>query len=310
VIPQSFDLRASKLLPVTPTNTYLDVPDELVIHWGNTPTGSTASFYWPQVDSSAVLALAERFCSSHLLFATDANTIQCVVPNGVTYIPIPPAGDNVNYSGLFTINLRNTVRKGHEYNIAVQRYSTGSFTRTPIAPPPQASGKTLRGFSTSLGESSASPTATSRTSIDLSNTVIWRQAVGAFQVKILVTTADVMLPTEANTLAIFKWRLENMNPIYRWYPVLERYTELVAAHVNGLGGLANAIPSSLGGAPPGLYGSEKGDRERKGRILEVSYTGLREFEGFKLVTKDKEELKFRGTKREIEELVRKAWEHQ
>jgi hypothetical protein len=321
VIPQAFDLRASKTLPLTPTNTYLDVPDELMIHWGNTPVGSIASFYWPQLDSSSVLALAKKFYSSHLLFATDANTVQCVVPKGVTYIPIPPAGDNVNYAGLLTINLPKTVRKGQQFNVTVERYSTRSFTDVLIEGPPRASGqpliksatKTLPPLLTSGTSPEETPVPSSTkatTSVDLSNTRIWRQAVGAFQIKIPVTTADVMLPAEANTLAVFKWRLENMDPIYRWYPVLVRYTELVAARVNGLGGLASAIPPSLGWAPPGVYGGGKGDCEKTGRVCEVSYSGSAEFEGFKLLTKEKEELRFRGTKRELEELVRRAWEHQ
>jgi hypothetical protein len=82
----------------------------------------------------------------------------------------------------------------------------------------------------------------------------WRQINGAFQVRIPVTTKDVMLPREEDILAILKWRLEQMSPVYRWYPVLERYISLVAAPVDGLGGNSQNVPPSLGGYPSGDKG--------------------------------------------------------
>jgi hypothetical protein len=64
----------------------------------------------------------------------------------------------------------------------------------------------------------------------------WRQITGAFQVRIPVTTRQVMLPPEEDTLAVLKWRVGQMSAVYRWYPVVKRYAELVAARVDGLGG--------------------------------------------------------------------------
>ena len=49
----------------------------------------------------------------------------------------------------------------------------------------------------------------------------WRYVVGSFQVQIPVVTGDKILPSEENTLAIMKWRLQQMLPSNRWYLVLE-----------------------------------------------------------------------------------------
>ena len=39
----------------------------------------------------------------------------------------------------------------------------------------------------------------------------WRYVVGSFAVRIPVTTPDVMLPAEENTLAIMKWHRSEMD---------------------------------------------------------------------------------------------------
>jgi len=59
-----------------------------------------------------------------------------------------------------------------------------------------------------------------------------------------VTTARYMLPPEVNTLAIMKWRFEQMAPGNRWYPVLLRYIKYIAGRVDGLGGNSSSVPPS------------------------------------------------------------------
>jgi hypothetical protein len=78
VVPQAFDTRPSPPL-VSPPGQPVPLPDEIMIDWGNTPAGSTASIYWPQVNAVDVIALANQSYSSHLLSAVDANTLQCTV---------------------------------------------------------------------------------------------------------------------------------------------------------------------------------------------------------------------------------------
>jgi hypothetical protein len=67
-VPQTFDARPG---PAPGTGQLEDYPDELMISWGNTPLGSTASIYWPAVASTDVLALAKQFYSTHQLSAAD-----------------------------------------------------------------------------------------------------------------------------------------------------------------------------------------------------------------------------------------------
>jgi hypothetical protein len=45
---------------------------------------------------------------------------------------------------------------------------------------------------------------------------------GAFNIRIPVTSAAVMLPIEENTFAILKWRLQTEPAPYRWRPVWQR----------------------------------------------------------------------------------------
>jgi hypothetical protein len=48
-----------------------------MIDWGDTPAGSTAYIYWPQVGASTVLQLASQLYTTRLLSTADSHTIQC-----------------------------------------------------------------------------------------------------------------------------------------------------------------------------------------------------------------------------------------
>ena len=85
LIPTLFDLRFTS--PEVAQNA---LPDELMIEWGNTPAGSVASIYWPQLNADHVLQLANRFYTFNKLGKTDAHTIQ-VTTGSITDIPIPRA---------------------------------------------------------------------------------------------------------------------------------------------------------------------------------------------------------------------------
>lgn len=110
----------------------------------------------------------------------------------------------------------------------------------------------------------------------------WRYIIGTFQVKIPVTTSEVMLLPEENTLAIMKWRLQQMMPTNRWYLVLKRYIELISERIKGLGGNPDAIPPSPIGAP--LEPSRSCDElvEFRGKVMEVSFDCFGDLEGFVL----------------------------
>ena len=256
IVPQAFDLRPSKV-PIPLPGTGLDLPDELMIDWGKTPPGSVATIYWPGLDSHKVLALAHSIYASHLLSAADGHTIQCETTAGVTYIPIPHVS-GVNFAGLMTIDLPNTVTDGQVFDIMVRRGSTrlGQLP-TPPAPPPRAPRIAI-----------AAPIALAPSRVgkrvapafDPETSFTWRQTLGSFQVRIPVTNRKVMLPIEEDTLAILRWRLENKPAPYRWRPVWKRMIELVEARVAGLGGDPDSIPPSLGGFPGGHGEPQPGPR--------------------------------------------------
>jgi hypothetical protein len=298
IIPQTFDLRPS-LPPILGQDALLHYPDELMIDWGNTPAGSKASIYWPQVSALQVLQLASRLYASHLLTATDANTIQCEVTKSTSYVPIP-TGAGQNFAGLLTIELPPNVVKGQEFNVVVRRITTRRFQEEP---PIQI------GFR-------PKPARSKRQQDNVLNSkraINWRYVVGTFQVKIPVSTAHALLPAEENTLAIFKWRLQAMSPKNRWYPVLERYISYIAARVDGLGGDSTAIKPSLQGVPAkgkdsGEGGKGQGEEriEYNGKVSGLIYDRFGDFDGFILDTEDGER-RFWGRETEIEIVVRRAW---
>lgn len=314
-VPQTFDIRPSAAITTT-AGALLDYPDELMIDWGGVPVGSTAHIYWPQVDASQVLDLAKRLYGTSLLSASDSHTIDCNVTRGVTYVPIP-TGTGENFAGLLTVDLPTTVTTGQEFDIIVRRVSTrrqaiieGPTVRGPrIAEHEAADEKTAAarpskraakssGETGTMAARKASSELTARAATDDtapsaarasvkdhkevgSRMVNWRYVVGTFQVKIPVTTAEVMLRPDENTLAIIRWRLTQIATTNRWFPVLTRYAEYLAARIDALGGDSTSIQPSPNGVPlpTGPYGHRPA---HTGRVHEIVFDCNGEFEGFTL----------------------------
>jgi hypothetical protein len=300
-VPQTFDLRPGPVLGSEPIEDY---PDELMISWGETPAGSTASIYWPAVSSTEVLALADELYSTHQLSATDAHTITCTVPRGITNVPIP-SGTGPNYAGLFTVDLPDGVTAGQVYTVTVRRISSRQQ---------QASGAPV-----------AQTAGTALTAVGPRPTRSWRYVVGSFAVRIPVTTGPVMMPYEENTISILRWRLSQMAPANRWVPVLKRYLGLLEQRLTGIGGNPGAIvPSPYGVTPvpnplapiagrrphphPGPGQVREHFHEATGKINGVVYDRFGDFEGFHLLTEHGDERHYRSREAEIENLVRFAWE--
>jgi hypothetical protein len=279
-VPQTFDIRPSPLIMATPGQ-LLDYPDELMIDWGRTPVGSVAHIYWPQVDALQVLALANRLYGTHLLSASDGHTIDCAVTRGVTYVPVPP-GVGENFAGLFTVDLPATVTTGQEFDIIVRRVASRrveiifDVPNVPAAPRIAAGGANAK--KGAQGEADVAVAAAEGLGPAMQN---WRYVVGTFQVKIPVTTSEVMLGPEENTLAIMKWRLQQMAPSNRWYPVLQRYVSYIAARVDGLGGDSTSILPSPNGVPVKDL-VKATEHEYTGKVCEIAFDCFGDFEGFVL----------------------------
>ena len=299
-VPQTFDARPG---PAAGSGQLENYPDELMIDWGGTPVGSTATIYWPQVVAADVLGLAKTLYSTHQLSSTEANTIQCTVPDGFTFVPIP-AGSGENFAGLFTVDLPPGVRTRQEFTITVRRLTTRRAPAPPQPPPPPPP--------IQLAGDAAPAAATNGHG---KRTLNWRYIIGTFAVRIPVTIASTMLPQEENTLAIMKWRLAQQTPSDRWVPVLKRYIGLIEGRVNALGGNASTIlPSPWGyrGAPkrkpqPGRH-RRWDEHGVTGKVDGVIYDRFGDFEGFLLVAEDGDRRVFFGREAEIESLTRFAWE--
>lgn len=273
-IPQTFDIRPSV---AGGSSAY---PDELMIDWGAIPPGSLASIYWPQVIAADVLDLASALYSSHTLSAADVHTLQCKVTGGVTYVPIP-TGAGENFAGLLTVDLPTTVVTGQEFNIVVRRVSTRQI------PPPIVINTRSLPATIDMVAKGRKPKAGKKVPAKVAQAVTpslpqsYRYVVGTFAVKIPVATAEVMLFPEENTLAIMKWRLQQMVPSNRWYPVLERYINYIGARVDGLGGDSNSVLPSPNGVPPKDL-VEAAEHEYTGKICEVLFDCFGDFQGFVL----------------------------
>ena len=132
--------------------------------------------------------------------------------------------------------------------------------------------------------------------------------VGSFDVQIPVTTGDKILPSEENTLAIMKWRLQQMLPSNRWYPVLERYIQYLSARVDGLGGNSNNIQPSPNGVPPSqLVPPSLAGEKYTGKICEVLFDCFGDFEGF-ILNSCEGSRTFKTCERGIAEVVMRACE--
>jgi len=279
-IPQSFDTRPS--LPYKDAaGTVLNPPDELMIDWGNTPVGSTVNIYWPQVNAAEVLQLASELYGTHQLSAADANTVQCKVPQGITYVPIP-AGAGKNFAGLFTVDLPLGIVQGQEFDIVVRRIATTRLRGAKL----QDNNNELavvRGFRT------------------------WRYITGTFQVKIPVTTEETMLWPDENMLAVLKWRLDHMSPLYRWYPVIKKYIEYVSGRVEGSGGDPASIKPSLQGVPVKNPAGIPAEHCVSGKVCEVVYNCFGDFEGFVLTMCCGNQQAFKTCEKGIEQIVLRAF---
>jgi len=296
-VPQTFDMRPSPLTVLKPAGYLENYPDELMIDWGNVPSGSMVSIYWPQVNAADVVALALKRYAFPFLTATDAHTIRCLSNKGVTYIPIPTGEvGGQSFAGLFTVDLPEALRSGNAYRITVRRITsrqvTAALNPTVGQPVNPVVGVTERGL------------------------LNWRYIVGLFQVSIPVGTAAMLLPQEENLLAILKWRQTLLPASNKWYPVLTRYISYVAARVKGLGGDPGTIPASPTGYQRtlGVITTGNGHKQPEGVVEEIlgKVKGLifdrwGDFDGFSIETKKGELINFFGRERRIEEIVRHAW---
>jgi hypothetical protein len=244
IIPQVFDITPTTPVPTTAA-TPLQRPDDLLFDWATVPSGSTANIYWPGVNASDVIGLANQWYAYHSISASDTHTLVVTINDTKqTYIPIPTSAGE-KFAGLITINLPGTIVKGMEFQVVVERITTIQYTpqiipipkiahQTDVAPPQ---------FEKSVITAAALPQA------DSNAPYYWRQIIGSFSLRIPIVPHGNLLPAEYDGLAILKWRLTQMPPTNRWYPVIERLIGVTEGRIEGAGGDPTLIPPS--GSPRG-----------------------------------------------------------
>jgi hypothetical protein len=273
--------------------------DELMIAWGDTPAGSTASLYLPGVAAADILALAEGLYSDQHLTIDDANTIE--VPVGpITFVPIPKSYGLL--AGLLTVNLPPGVVRGDVYTIVVRQVTdAGTVAVTGRG---DTGGRIAGNQAVLAKQGGAAP-------------ISWRRVLGAFQINIPISTKEQLLVPEEHRLALFRWITEGILPRNRWYPVMQRYIEQLAGRVTGFGGDPGKILPSPTGYVPGLpsphgHGHEGDEgshhREVSGKVNGIVYDHFGDFEGFIIETSRGESRRFHSREQRVLKLVRKALE--
>jgi glutaminase-like protein len=229
-------------------------PDELMIHWGNTPAGSRATLYLPGLNVSDVVEMAEAD-GNHSLEQVDEHTLQCRA-SGATYVPISPEAAG-NYAGLLTVDLPPKVHKGQEFTIVV-RQLTNAEGKPPIVI------ESPSGVESEAGAASVAP-------------LRWRKVLGSFQLTIPVHTKEVILEPEVRLLSVLRWIRQSIPENDRWHRVFERYVEQTAGRVDALGGYSDDVLPSPSGVdvtlrlrildPQGEYFGKPVDIDVKHRTL-------------------------------------------
>jgi hypothetical protein len=326
--PQTFEVRPTPILLPTALGN-----DELMIEWGNTPTGSLANIYLPAVPASQIIDMANQIYSDHRLKQVEANTIQCPT-GGVTYIPIPKAA-GPNFASLLTIDLPDTVKKGQVYDISVKQItSAAGYGRIGLNRDGKGQqGKTQAVARRGAAASQAAPAfqegafASTGGLID----IFWRRVLGEFKLTIPVSTKHELLIPEERRLSILRWIEKSIPVENRWYKVFGRYVEQTGERVRYMGGDPDQVKPDPNGDWNGQIRAHDQEHEHEheheherehehehreigeqrqefsGKISGLVYDRFGDFDGFLLDTEDGEH-RFFSREEPMEALVAEAWE--
>ena len=219
-IPLTFEIQ-----PTSRTVELDEIPDELMIDWGNIPDGSIAKIYLPGINSAEVCSLATGLYKSHRLTGVDEHTVQCPT-GGITYLPIP---DNIqtNLAGLLSVDLPESVRRDQAFTIIVRQITT-AFEQTPVVIAPRTTNLS--------GETAATIPP-----------LKWRRILGSFQLTIPVRTKEVLLEPELRQLSVLRWIQKAIPEDDIWFPVFQRYVGQIAGRVDAFGGDSSGVVASPSG---------------------------------------------------------------
>ncbi|MGO9955009.1 MAG: hypothetical protein ACLP50_03380 [Solirubrobacteraceae bacterium] len=297
-VPQTLEIRPT---PVPLPAGYR--PDELMIEWGEIPSGSSAELYLPAVSAPEILEMAADMYATHRLKLLDPHTVEIdVATGGVSYLPIPASASGLNYMGLLTVTLPAGIHKGQEFAVIVKQLTSAGARGEVQGDTEVAAAVAVEAFT-------------------------WRRVLGVFRLNIPVATKATLLEGERRTLSIMRWIAGSIPIASRWYPVFERYLAQLAERVEAMGGNPVLVfPSPTGnwwepgGGREGGKGHEghepqpprhHADIELTGKVVGVDHDRFGDFEGFLLQERYGGEIvRFRTRHRAMAEVVEYAWRGQ
>jgi hypothetical protein len=334
VAPQTLQIRPTPPVPLD------DRPDELMIAWGNVPTGTRASIYLPTVDAAAALDWAHRMYVSNRLWLVDGHTLACEA-GGVTFVPIPGASD-VDHVGLMAVELPPTVHKGERYSVRVRQLTGARFgagRQVEVAKNVRGRGRVevreaVGGVSPEVALSSFESAARKG--------FLYRRTIGAFGLEIPVSTKAAMLADEERTLSILRHIEQSVPFETKWWPVFKRYVDLFTGRVAGMGGDPTLVVATGDGdwKHPGKWHHQGGhdddghdrwhdecrcegrcdecrrdeqgdDHARRGpligKVVALRYDHFGDFTGFVVETAHDVNVVVWSHERPVERLARQAW---
>jgi hypothetical protein len=257
----------------------------------------------------------------------------------VTYIPVP-AGQDIDYAGLLTIEPPSADWHGKSYTVVV-RQVTNAYGAVPKEPKGQVAsvkgqGDTIRsGHSATFSNTGGATTAGMTTGGTTTGSTgkqkggrggnpyryrQWRRVIGAFQLTVPVKAKTQLLAVEERRLALLRWVAEAIPAGTRWHPVFQRYLDVIAGRVRAFGGDPKRIlPSPSGtvepyrppsgghhGEHPGKPGAHPGHIDQVGKVGGLLFDHFGDFEGFVLHTEHGRH-RYRSHEKDIERLVDEAW---
>jgi hypothetical protein len=205
-----------------------------------------------------------------------------------------------------TIDLPPTVKRGQSFSIVVRQITSSASKQAPPPPPNQPPGRIgARG--------KAAPRASASSSFHGQS----RHTIGAFQIQIPVRTKTAMLEPEERNLSVLRWIQQTIPNENRWYPVFERYVDVIADRVNALGGDATTILPSPDGSgvhptkqpghhPEPVRHHPEPRVEFVGKVDGLVYDRFGDFAGFVLETDDGRH-HFECRESELEAVLTRAW---
>ncbi len=296
-IPNTFEIKPThEILPPGWT------PDEIMIDWGNTPAGGEATIYLPGAHTGEILDLAAKMYGMTTLRRIDDHTLACRA-EGATWMPVPP-GAGPGYAGLLTIDLPPTVRRGQSFTVVIRQITSSAAKHVEPPTPP------IQGRTRAKG-ARPTPVPTKPTSRPEA-----RHTLGAFQIQIPVRTKQTILEPEERTYSVLKYIEQTIPHENRWYPVFEKYVNVIGDRVKALGGDPTRIrpsPDGSGVHPethPGTTPTPHRHGEVRirftGKVDGIVYDRFGDFEGFVLETEDGPR-HFKCREAELENVLTRAW---